>query len=274
MLWWPPYCVQTPKGIPGFAQPALNVLVGASILSDNAAQIGEGLCAGKGLVIKQDWCWSTHVQGHDLCFCLVDLQSYLLTTLAETVCLLLHLLMYVRQQHKVIGKVKVLQRINECPSHPSMLLLMHDYLLLFDQSTSRTWVSYPVFLLAFFPLLSTGCQNILHWLALSNNLRQILNFESKKKKRRKATVHHIGAMAYNHCIRYWNVRVIDWQLCVLRNIESLEVRGKCSLTCPSLVTGTMVRLVTDMLLSLPDIRISYFTFSSFPLLSRSPIASL
>ena len=100
--------------------------------------------------------------------------------------------MYVRQQHKVIGKVKVLQRINECPSHPSMLLLMHDYLLLFDQSTSRTWVSYPVFLLAFFPLLSTGCQNILHWLALSNNLRQILNFESKKKKKKKS-----------NCASYW-----------------------------------------------------------------------
>ena len=56
----------------------------ASILSDNAAQIGKGLCAGNGLAIKQDWCWSIHVQGHDLCFSLADLQSYLFTKLAET----------------------------------------------------------------------------------------------------------------------------------------------------------------------------------------------
>ena len=70
VLWWPSDSIQTPYGIPGFAQFALNVLVGTSILSDNAAQIGKGLCAGKGLVIKQDWCWSTHVQGPDLHFSL------------------------------------------------------------------------------------------------------------------------------------------------------------------------------------------------------------
>ena len=108
VLCWPPDCIQSPRGIPGFAQSALNVLVGTSILSGNAAKISKGLCAGKGLVIKQDWCWSSHVQGHDLHFSLADLQSYLMTKLAETVCLLLHVLMRVRQQHKVIGKVEVL----------------------------------------------------------------------------------------------------------------------------------------------------------------------
>ena len=84
-----------------------------------AAQIGKGLCAGKGLVIKQDCCWSIHVQSHDLRFPLADLQSYLLTKLAETACLLLHVLMLVRQQHKVVGGVKVLQHIKECPPDPS-----------------------------------------------------------------------------------------------------------------------------------------------------------
>ena len=54
-----------------------------------AAQIGKGLCAGKGLVIKQDCCWSIHVQGHDLRFSDADLQPYLLSKFAETACLLL-----------------------------------------------------------------------------------------------------------------------------------------------------------------------------------------
>ena len=68
VLWWLPDCIQTPDGIPGFAESALYVLFGASILSDNAAQVGKGLCAGKGMVIKQDWCWSIHVQCQDLRF--------------------------------------------------------------------------------------------------------------------------------------------------------------------------------------------------------------
>ena len=89
------------------------------MLSDNVAQIGKGVCAGKGLVIKQDWCWSIHVQGHDLHFSLADLQSYPLTKLAEAACLLLHVLFCVRQQCKVISEVQVLQRIKECPSDPS-----------------------------------------------------------------------------------------------------------------------------------------------------------
>ena len=94
----------------------MNILHGASILSDNVALIGKGLCAGKGLVIKQDWCLSIHVQGHDLRFSLADLQSYLLAILAETACLLLHVLICVRQQCKVVDEVKVLQGIKECPS--------------------------------------------------------------------------------------------------------------------------------------------------------------
>ena len=56
VLWWPPDCIQTSKGFPGFAQSALNVLVGTPILSNNAAKIGQGLCAGNGWVIKKDWC--------------------------------------------------------------------------------------------------------------------------------------------------------------------------------------------------------------------------
>ena len=63
-----------------------------------------------------------HVQGHDLRFSLADLQSYLLTKLAETACLLLHVLMYVRQQCKVVSKVKVLHYIKECPSDLSWLV--------------------------------------------------------------------------------------------------------------------------------------------------------
>ena len=101
----------------------MNVLVGISILSDNTAQIGKGLCAGKGLAIKQDWCWSIHVQGHDLHFSFADLQSYLLIKLHETVCLLLYVLMRVRQQHRVVGEVKVLQHIKEFPSDPSWLVV-------------------------------------------------------------------------------------------------------------------------------------------------------
>ena len=77
-------------------QSALNILLGASMLSDNVAQIGKGVCAGKGLVIKQDWCWRIYVQGHDLRFFLADLQSNELTKLAETVRLLSHVLMRVR----------------------------------------------------------------------------------------------------------------------------------------------------------------------------------
>ena len=100
--------------MPIFSQSALNVLVGTSILSDNAAQIGKGLCAGKGLVTKQDWCWSIHVQDHDFHFSHADLQSYLLTKLAETAYFLLHMLMNVRQQHKVIGEAMVFQHIKEC----------------------------------------------------------------------------------------------------------------------------------------------------------------
>ena len=76
---------------------------------------------GRGLVIKQDWCWSITVQGHDLRFPLADLQ-YMLTKLVETECLLLHVLMRVRQQRKVVSEVKVLQRIKECPSDPSWLV--------------------------------------------------------------------------------------------------------------------------------------------------------
>ena len=89
----------------------MNVLVGTSILCNNAAQIGKGLCSGKLLVIKQDWRWSIRVQGHDLRFSHADLQSYLLTRLAETACLFLHMLMRVRQQCEVVGEVKALQRI-------------------------------------------------------------------------------------------------------------------------------------------------------------------
>ena len=84
--------------------------------------LGKGLCAGKGLVIKQDWCWSIHVQGHDLDFSLADLQSYLLTKLAEMACLLFHVFMCVRQQHKVVNEVKVLHCVKECPSDPSWLV--------------------------------------------------------------------------------------------------------------------------------------------------------
>ena len=72
-----------------------------------------------GLVIKRDWRWSIHVQGHDLRFSLADLQSRMFTKLAVTVCLLLRVLMLVRRQRKVVGEVKVLQRIKECPSDPS-----------------------------------------------------------------------------------------------------------------------------------------------------------
>ena len=86
------------------------------------AEIGKGLCAGKGLVIKQDWCWNIHDKGHDLRFSPADLQSYLLTKLAEMACLLLHVLMRVKQQRKVVGDVKVLQRVKECPSDPSRLV--------------------------------------------------------------------------------------------------------------------------------------------------------
>ena len=68
----------------------MNALVGASIVSDNTAQIEKGLCAEKGLVFKQDWRWSIHIQGHDLRFSLADLQSSLLTNLAETAYFLLH----------------------------------------------------------------------------------------------------------------------------------------------------------------------------------------
>ena len=77
------------------------------MLSDNVAQIGKGVCAGKGLVIKQDWCWRIYVQGHDLRFFLADLHSCLLTKLAGTACLL-HVLMCVTQQRKVVSEVKVL----------------------------------------------------------------------------------------------------------------------------------------------------------------------
>ena len=97
----------------------MTVLIGTSILSDNAAQISKGLSAEKGLVIKHDWRWSIHVQGHDLRFSHADMQSYLLTKLVETACLLLHVLMRVRQQRKVIGEVKVPQRIKKCPSDSS-----------------------------------------------------------------------------------------------------------------------------------------------------------
>ena len=55
-------------------------------------------------------------------FFLANLQSYLLTKLAEMACLLLHVLMLVRHQCKVISEVKVLQRIKECPSDPSLLV--------------------------------------------------------------------------------------------------------------------------------------------------------
>ena len=55
-------------------------------------------------------------------FSLADLQSYLLTKLAERVCLLSHVLMRVRQQREVIGEVKVLQRIKKYPSDPSWLV--------------------------------------------------------------------------------------------------------------------------------------------------------
>ena len=44
VLWWPPDCSQTPKGVPGFAQFALNDLVGTSILSDNTAKRTHPLC--------------------------------------------------------------------------------------------------------------------------------------------------------------------------------------------------------------------------------------
>ena len=101
LLWWPPDCIQTPNGVPGFA---LNVLVGTSILSDNAAKIGKGLCAVKGLVIKQDWCWSIHFHGHDLRFSLADLQSYPVTKLAQMPCLLLHVLMHVRKQARLLAE--------------------------------------------------------------------------------------------------------------------------------------------------------------------------
>ena len=37
-------------------------------------------------------------------------------------CLLLHVLMRVKQQRKVVGDVKVLQRVKECPSDPSRLV--------------------------------------------------------------------------------------------------------------------------------------------------------
>lgn len=40
-----------------------------------------------------------------------DLQSYMLTKLAETAYLLLHVLMRVRQQRKFVDEVKVLQCI-------------------------------------------------------------------------------------------------------------------------------------------------------------------
>ena len=91
-------------------------------MSNNAAQTGKGLCHGKGLVIKQDWCWSIHIQGHDLRFSLANLQSYLSTKLAEMACLLLHVLMCVRQQCKVVVELKVLQCIKECPSDPFWLV--------------------------------------------------------------------------------------------------------------------------------------------------------
>ena len=48
---------------------------------------------------------SVHVQGHDLRFSLADLRSYLMTKLADTACLLLHVLARVRQQRKVVGEV-------------------------------------------------------------------------------------------------------------------------------------------------------------------------
>ena len=44
--------LKTPKGVPGFAQSALNVLVGTSILSDNGARIGKGV-----------WTWSLNRTG-------------------------------------------------------------------------------------------------------------------------------------------------------------------------------------------------------------------
>ena len=91
-------------------------------LSDNATHIGKGLCAGKGRVIEQDWCWNIYIQGLEFRVSLAKSQSYLLTKLAETAFLLLHVLIHVKQQRKVVGEVKAPKHVNECPSDPFWLI--------------------------------------------------------------------------------------------------------------------------------------------------------
>ena len=86
-----------------------DVVARSAIMSDNASKVGELLGCSKVFSVHFDWCGMLYIQ-HHFCLLLPNLQAYLLCKSAKTGRLLLHVLVGVRDQCKIVSEVQIFKR--------------------------------------------------------------------------------------------------------------------------------------------------------------------
>ncbi len=137
ILLGPPDTIQHSKCISGLAKTIHYVVVLSSIISYNAAQVGEIFGHWKIFSVYLHWLGIWDIECHHLCLLQVDPQTYLFSICIKMVCLLLYVLVCVGDQSQIVSKVHIYIYICIC-----MCIYMYIYMYIYIYIYIYIWRVY------------------------------------------------------------------------------------------------------------------------------------